>query len=197
MDSEGNALAEKFQRANTSVALPNSLFGITDSSTLESYCQSPLEKTSARVHSSQAIEKYPPNKTCQIRTLISNVRGVVQRSVKLTEFDICNVQRKELAHFLSKFGQEIFLPFRSIRSNLLRTMLLVILLATFSLSRVSANDNDMLSSHKSGGGVGSASPCPVSEHTCDNLQCIPRDKVCNGWDDCGDNSDEHPGCTRE
>ncbi|KAA0201148.1 hypothetical protein HAZT_HAZT003347, partial [Hyalella azteca] len=52
-----------------------------------------------------------------------------------------------------------------------------------------------LTSHRSGGGVGSASPCPVSEHTCDNLQCVPRDKVCNGEDDCGDQSDERPGCT--
>lgn len=59
------------------------------------------------------------------------------------------------------------------------------------------HESNPLTSHRSGGGVSSASPCPVSEHTCDNLQCVPRDKVCNGWDDCGDNSDEHPGCTRQ
>ena len=42
-----------------------------------------------------------------------------------------------------------------------------------------------------------ASPCPVSEHTCENLRCVPKDKVCNGEDDCGDNSDEKDGCTRK
>ena len=50
----------------------------------------------------------------------------------------------------------------------------------------------------SGSSVSSvASPCPVSEHTCDNLKCVPRDKVCNGRDDCGDNSDEKSLCTRK
>lgn len=77
----------------------------------------------------------------------------------------------------------------------LRTLLLLLLLA-LPWGRA-VGDGNPLSNHRSGGGVGSASPCPVSEHSCDNLQCVPRDKVCNGWDDCGDNSDEHPGCTRE
>lgn len=45
------------------------------------------------------------------------------------------------------------------------------------------------------GGVGARSPCPVSEYTCDNLRCVPKDRVCNGRDDCGDNSDEKPNCT--
>ncbi|CAL4125396.1 unnamed protein product, partial [Meganyctiphanes norvegica] len=35
----------------------------------------------------------------------------------------------------------------------------------------------------------------VGEHTCNNLNCVPQDRVCNGNDDCGDNSDEKPGCT--
>lgn len=41
------------------------------------------------------------------------------------------------------------------------------------------------------------SPCPVSEFTCENLRCVPKDRVCNGKDDCGDKSDEKPNCTRE
>ncbi|MPC66144.1 MAM and LDL-receptor class A domain-containing protein 2 [Portunus trituberculatus] len=40
------------------------------------------------------------------------------------------------------------------------------------------------------------SPCPVSEFTCENLRCVPKDRVCNGKDDCGDKSDEKPNCTR-
>ena len=41
------------------------------------------------------------------------------------------------------------------------------------------------------------SPCPVSEFTCENLRCVPKDRVCNGKDDCGDKSDEKPNCTRK
>ena len=48
-----------------------------------------------------------------------------------------------------------------------------------------------------GGPAGPHSPCPVSEYTCDNLRCIAKDRVCNGVNDCGDNSDERPNCTRE
>lgn len=46
------------------------------------------------------------------------------------------------------------------------------------------------------GSVAAHSPCPVSEYTCENLRCVPKDRVCNGRDDCGDNSDEKPNCTR-
>ncbi|CAL4068032.1 unnamed protein product [Meganyctiphanes norvegica] len=46
-----------------------------------------------------------------------------------------------------------------------------------------------------GGAPSTLQQCPVSEYTCDNLRCIPRDRVCNGRDDCGDGSDEKPGCT--
>ncbi|XP_042221475.1 uncharacterized protein LOC121865974 [Homarus americanus] len=45
------------------------------------------------------------------------------------------------------------------------------------------------------GNVATHSPCPVSEFTCDNLRCVPKDRVCNGRDDCGDSSDEKPNCT--
>ena len=76
-------------------------------------------------------------------------------------------------------------------------VLLMLLLTSLTMQVVNGEENNALSSHRSGGGVNSASPCPVSEHTCDNLQCVPRDKVCNGFNDCGDNSDEHPGCTRK
>lgn len=84
--------------------------------------------------------------------------------------------------------------FRWRTNNILVLLLSLVLLVGGGFAE---NSNNALSNHRSGGGAGSASPCPVSEHTCDNLQCVPRDKVCNGHDDCGDLSDERPGCTRE
>ena len=33
--------------------------------------------------------------------------------------------------------------------------------------------------------------CPSSGYfTCDNKDCVPNSEVCDGTDDCGDNSDE-------
>ena len=35
--------------------------------------------------------------------------------------------------------------------------------------------------------------CDSYEFTCDNGDCVYETSVCNQYDDCGDNSDEH-GC---
>ena len=32
--------------------------------------------------------------------------------------------------------------------------------------------------------------CDSDEFTCDNGECEPQSHVCDGYDDCGDNSDE-------
>ncbi len=32
--------------------------------------------------------------------------------------------------------------------------------------------------------------CPIDQATCRNEKCISRSSICNGRDDCGDNSDE-------
>jgi hypothetical protein len=40
------------------------------------------------------------------------------------------------------------------------------------------------------------SACRDVEFTCDNDVCLPRYSVCNGIDDCGDNSDEIRGCSK-
>lgn len=90
-----------------------------------------------------------------------------------------------------------FIPsFKTPFTILLWSILFLLALSSLGFRGV-GGERSPLSTHRSGGGVGSAGPCPVSEHTCDNLQCVPRDKVCNGWDDCGDNSDEHAGCSRK
>ena len=36
--------------------------------------------------------------------------------------------------------------------------------------------------------------CPVNHYKCDNDACIPNVWVCDGDNDCGDNSDEHNSC---
>ena len=37
---------------------------------------------------------------------------------------------------------------------------------------------------------GSPAPCHSSAFTCDNGNCVPGHYRCEGYDDCGDNSDE-------
>jgi len=41
-----------------------------------------------------------------------------------------------------------------------------------------------------------SSQCNVYEATCGNRRCIPRSYLCDGKNDCGDNSDE-AGCGRK
>ena len=38
--------------------------------------------------------------------------------------------------------------------------------------------------------------CRLNQFKCDNKNCIPRSFLCNGRDDCGDNSDEMQNCKR-
>jgi len=39
--------------------------------------------------------------------------------------------------------------------------------------------------------------CPnTQDFACNNMRCIPNAYVCDGYDDCHDNSDEQPNCTR-
>ena len=38
--------------------------------------------------------------------------------------------------------------------------------------------------------------CLNNQYTCSNKNCIPSVKICNGFDDCGDNSDEIEACYR-
>ena len=42
--------------------------------------------------------------------------------------------------------------------------------------------------------VAEAYVCPVTHFKCNNHFCIPSDKVCNFFDDCGDGSDENKCC---
>ena len=39
------------------------------------------------------------------------------------------------------------------------------------------------------------SNCPENHFTCKNQKCVTGGYLCNGQDDCGDNSDETVGCT--
>ena len=39
-----------------------------------------------------------------------------------------------------------------------------------------------------------SSSCPENHFTCLNLKCVTGDSMCDGDDDCGDNSDETIGC---
>ena len=36
--------------------------------------------------------------------------------------------------------------------------------------------------------------CSEEEYTCANDKCVPLFMRCNGYDDCGDNSDEDRNC---
>ena len=36
--------------------------------------------------------------------------------------------------------------------------------------------------------------CPINQYECDNNACVPNVWVCDGDNDCGDNSDEHSSC---
>ena len=36
----------------------------------------------------------------------------------------------------------------------------------------------------------------LGEYPCANGKCIPESFMCNGKNDCGDNSDEEQGCVR-
>ena len=38
--------------------------------------------------------------------------------------------------------------------------------------------------------------CRLNQFKCDNKNCVPRSFLCNGRDDCGDNSDEMQNCKR-
>ena len=40
----------------------------------------------------------------------------------------------------------------------------------------------------------SKAPCRSFEFSCKNKRCIPKRFVCDGWDDCGDRSDERICC---
>ena len=37
--------------------------------------------------------------------------------------------------------------------------------------------------------------CLINQFKCSNDKCVPRYRLCNGMDDCGDNSDEHHACS--
>ena len=39
-----------------------------------------------------------------------------------------------------------------------------------------------------------ASNCPENHFSCINQKCVSGDSLCNGNNDCGDNSDETIGC---
>ena len=36
--------------------------------------------------------------------------------------------------------------------------------------------------------------CPDNHFSCTNKKCVTGDSLCDGHDDCGDNSDETHGC---
>ena len=38
------------------------------------------------------------------------------------------------------------------------------------------------------------SACRDSEFLCDGARCLPAEKVCNGWEECDDGTDEE-NCT--
>ena len=40
-----------------------------------------------------------------------------------------------------------------------------------------------------------ANYCDKKKFLCANGNCIPKNKLCNGYDDCNDNSDETTICT--
>ena len=37
--------------------------------------------------------------------------------------------------------------------------------------------------------------CPMNHFRCGNKRCVPNSRLCNGKDNCGDNTDEIEGCT--
>ena len=39
--------------------------------------------------------------------------------------------------------------------------------------------------------ISESSVCGPGQYRCTNTHCIGMSKVCNGHDECGDNSDEH------
>ena len=39
------------------------------------------------------------------------------------------------------------------------------------------------------------SNCPKTHFTCDNMRCVRGSLLCDGKDDCGDESDEVKGCS--
>ncbi|XP_046333625.2 neuropilin and tolloid-like protein 1 [Haliotis rufescens] len=44
-------------------------------------------------------------------------------------------------------------------------------------------------------GSASAGTCSGNRFVCDNFRCVSNTLTCNGFDDCGDNSDEIDGCS--
>ena len=42
--------------------------------------------------------------------------------------------------------------------------------------------------------IGSTAICLLNQYRCNNTNCIPGSLICNGIDDCGDNSDETKNC---
>lgn len=42
-----------------------------------------------------------------------------------------------------------------------------------------------------------AADCPITQFRCSTGRCVNLNAFCDGRNDCGDNSDEPPSCTRE